>query len=83
MPKHLIPPIIPKPIPHLSTPINTHNPRSPESTRFLSDVNDTLLVFGRESFLHNLIDFLSREDTIESFVNPFWTRDVKAFAPVP
>lgn len=82
VPEHLIPPVIPKPAPLLPTPVDTHNPRSTESSRPLRDLNDTLLVLRRKSFFHNLIDFPRREHDIESLVYPFRSRHINSFTPV-
>ena len=82
MPEYLIPPIITKPTPLLSTPVDTYNPRRAESTRSLRGVDYPLLILGRKSFLHDLIDFLCRKDTIESFMQTFRRRDVYTFAPI-
>jgi hypothetical protein len=82
MPKHLIPPVISKPASLLSASVHTHNPRGAKSTGPLRDLNNPLLVLGRESFLHNLIDLLRREDNIESLVYPFRSRDIDPFAPI-
>jgi hypothetical protein len=82
VPKDLIPSIVPEPAPLLCTPVDTYDPRGAKSTGSLSDVDDSLLVFGRECILHNLVDFESREYAIESLVKAVACRDIDTFAPI-
>lgn len=82
MPKHLIPPVISKPAPLLSTAIDTHNPWGAESSRVFSDDYNALLVLRRESFLHNLVDFLGGKHNIKSLVYPLRSRNINPFAPI-
>ena len=80
--QHLIPPIIPKPIPPLPLRIHRLNPRCAKRTRTLRQFNHPLLVLRRNGLLHDLFDLVFGKDAFQRFDDTLWFRNVDAFTPV-